>query len=144
MTGRLGDASIHTKVGVGAYDHPPQMNPESSADGWCPLELGRRWCPGLPPRITVTAHALDGLWQFSVSDNGIGIEASDQDIFQIFRRLHTMDAYPGTGIGLAVCKKIIQSFGGAISVESRPGAGATFRFTLRMATMAGEAQPAVA
>ncbi len=98
--------------------------------------------PGLPPRITVTAAPVGDLWQFAVADNGIGVEPSEQDIFQIFRRLHTMDAYPGTGIGLAVCKKIIQCFGGSIWVESHPGAGSTFRFTIRPAVAADAAQPA--
>jgi len=86
--------------------------------------------PGLPPRVTVTARLVAGMWQFTVTDNGIGIEPSEQDIFQIFRRLHTLDAYPGTGIGLAVCKKVIQGVGGNIWVESQPGMGSSFHFTM--------------
>jgi PAS domain S-box-containing protein len=86
---------------------------------------------GVPPEIAVSARRLDSMVEFAVRDNGIGIEAEYFDrIFEMFRRLHTHDAYEGTGIGLAVVKKIVERHGGRVRVESTPGEGTTFFFTL--------------
>jgi PAS domain S-box-containing protein len=84
-----------------------------------------------PPRIQVGARQLSERWLIFVRDNGIGIDPQyTERVFVIFQRLHSSDDYPGTGIGLAICRKIIERHGGHIWVDSEPGKGATFYFTL--------------
>lgn len=98
-----------------------------------------------PPRVHVTAQHEGDLWRFAVSDNGIGLDPKYQDkIFIVFQRLHRVDKYPGTGIGLAVCKKIVEREGGRIWFESRgEGQGTTFHFTLPVREIPTEEEPRI-
>ena len=101
------------------------------------------------PLVKVSADRVDSSWWFAVSDNGIGMEPSKaEEIFEPFHRLHGEGAYPGTGIGLAVCDRIVEQHGGRIWVESEPGTGSTFRFTVPAeagaSDRAGHDEPAVA
>lgn len=83
------------------------------------------------PQITIKVSGEEGYARFAISDNGIGIAKTDLNkVFEIFRRLHTQKDYPGTGIGLAICKKIVDRHSGRIWPESEPGKGTTFYFTL--------------
>jgi light-regulated signal transduction histidine kinase (bacteriophytochrome) len=83
------------------------------------------------PRIHVGANELAEAWEIEVRDNGIGIEPQYfERIFMVFQRLHNKGEYPGTGIGLAIVKKVVERHGGSVRVESRPGEGSAFIFTL--------------
>lgn len=87
--------------------------------------------PSVPPRVVVSAIRRKDEGIFSVRDNGIGMRKEDYEtVFQMFRRLHTKEEYPGTGIGLASCKKIVEQHGGRIWVESSPGEGSTIFFSV--------------
>ncbi|WP_089787120.1 MEDS domain-containing protein [Natronobacterium haloterrestre] len=91
-----------------------------------------------PPQVDVTAERDGDEWTISVHDEGIGIDPAEQDrIFDLFDRLHSREAYDGTGIGLALCERIVERHGGEIRVDSEPGEGSTFSVTLPAATTGG-------
>jgi len=90
-----------------------------------------KYCQGRAPRVQVSARRGAAEWLFEVADNGIGIEPQHLDrIFEIFKRLHTAEEYPGTGIGLAICERIVTRHGGRLGVRSELGHGSTFFFSI--------------
>jgi len=92
-----------------------------------------------PPRIRISAQRLNGMWEFTVADNGIGIDPAYQhQVFGIFQRLHGGGKYAGSGIGLAICQKLVQRYSGRIWVDSQPQQGSRFMFTLPEKTNEGQ------
>jgi chemotaxis family two-component system sensor kinase Cph1 len=92
-----------------------------------------------PPQIRVSAIRLDGMWRLGVADNGIGIAPEyHRQVFGVFKRLHGR-GIPGTGIGLAICQRVVEGLGGRIWVESQAGEGATLYFTVPAAEGAAQA-----
>ena len=95
------------------------------------LSNALKFSGGKPARVHVAAEELEDHWQIAVRDQGIGIDPRSQErIFVMFQRLHTQREYPGTGIGLAICRRIVERHGGTIRVESTPGRGSIFVFTI--------------
>jgi signal transduction histidine kinase len=91
--------------------------------------------PDVPPQVRVSARRDEAGWTISVCDNGIGIAVTKQDVFDVFRRLHPGTSYPGSGIGLAICRRIVQRHGGRIWYETEEGKGTCFFFTVPLETM---------
>jgi len=93
--------------------------------------------PGVEPRVHVSVAPEGDRCRISVTDNGVGVDPEHVDrIFKMFQRLHAEDEHPGTGIGLAISKKIVERYGGRIEVTPAPGGGSTFSFTVAVARTA--------
>ena len=93
---------------------------------------GIKYCDKDRPVINIGCEPVEDYFRVSISDNGIGIPSEYFDrIFEVFRRLHTSEEYPGTGIGLAICRRIVRRHGGQLGLTSTPGEGSTFYFTLK-------------
>jgi signal transduction histidine kinase len=85
-----------------------------------------------PPRVHISVARGEDVWRFAVRDNGVGIAPEDAErIFRPFEQVHGREDHPGTGIGLAICTRIVERHGGTMWVESAPGEGSTFCFTIR-------------
>ena len=92
---------------------------------------GIKYCDAASPQVRVSACRAEREWIVSVQDNGIGIDAAHHTkIFEVFTRLHSRDEYEGTGIGLGICRRLVERLGGKIWVSSSPGQGSTFSFTI--------------
>jgi light-regulated signal transduction histidine kinase (bacteriophytochrome) len=100
----------------------------------CLLDNALTYRSDAAPRIAILAEPRDGEWQFTVRDNGVGFEmAHAERVFGLFHRLHGLSEHPGSGMGLAIARRIVDRHGGRIWAEAEPSRGATFRFTLRAA-----------
>ena len=98
--------------------------------------------PDRQPKVHISAEQKGNEWVISVQDNGIGFDQTyASTIFLPFKRLHTAEKYPGTGVGLAICSRIVKAQGGRIWAESKPGEGTTISFTLPTASPASTTHP---
>lgn len=93
--------------------------------------------PGVAPKVAISAERQDEDWQFCIADNGTGFDAANQDPFELFRRAHPRDGYDGVGVGLAVCKRLLQALGGRIWAETTLGEGSRFYFTVKAVGLEG-------
>lgn len=129
------EVAIAEKGALVTNDPLPEVVADPTQMGQLLLNLvgnGLKFTGGRPARVHVSARTLPDFWEVSVRDEGIGIEPRYfERIFQIFQRLHGIAEYQGTGIGLAVCRRIAERHGGTIDVQSTPGSGSTFTFTIR-------------
>jgi light-regulated signal transduction histidine kinase (bacteriophytochrome) len=127
------DAVIQSKAAKITHDPLPQLVGDARIEHVLQNLIGnaiKYSRPGVAPEVHVSAREKEGAWMFSVRDNGIGIEPQYKEgIFQVFRRLHGRDV-AGHGIGLALAQKVVEANGGRIWVESEPGVGSTFYFTV--------------
>ncbi len=127
-------AAIEESSALVTYDSLPSIAADSSLLGQVFRNLignAIKFRGEAPPAVHLSVEELGNEWKFAVKDNGIGIDPQfTERIFTIFQRLHTREEYPGTGIGLSICKKAIERLGGRIWVESQLGKGSTFYFTV--------------
>ena len=133
------DASISQTNGVVTMDELPTVMGDRTQLVQLLLNLvgnGLKYCKGRAPLVHLGASQQDGSWVFSVTDNGIGIDAKHYEkVFQVFKRLHSQSEFAGTGIGLAVCKRIVDAHGGKIWVDSELGVGSTFSFKIKISEL---------
>lgn len=131
---RLLDATITSTGAVVRVDDLPVVLGDRTQLIQLLLNLvgnGLKYCRGRSPLIQLSAQPGEAGWVFSVTDNGMGIDAQHlEKVFEVFKRLHSQSEYPGTGIGLAVCRRVVEGHGGKIWVTSQPGQGSVFSFTL--------------
>lgn len=136
-TVNLLQTSIRDLGAVVTWDEPPTLTGDRSQLVQLMQNLignALKYHGSEPPRVHVSARREGDGWVIGVRDNGIGIDPRYHErVFEIFRRLHSQREYPGTGIGLAVCRRVVYRHGGRIWVESRPGEGSAFYFTIPMA-----------
>ena len=128
------DASINSANGVVRIADLPVVTGDRTQLVQLLLNLignALKYCRDRAPVVELSIIQQGDCWVFSVTDNGIGIDAKHLDkVFGVFKRLHSQTEFPGTGIGLAVCRRVVEGHGGKIWVESRPGHGSVFSFTM--------------